>query len=185
MQKTISNYFFCFFVFIKKMKSQGQRDCGCGNCPSLKNSYNVCTSYEQELVAFNGGFIPAPPNSDVENIDGRFKLSFAPDLSYATFQVFVFNATNPGNQIVAAHLHVGDANANGPVIVTLFNNPEGTNVDGLLSNGKITNADIAHIEGYNTVASLYQGIQRGNIYVNIHSQLLPAGILRAQLFKTQ
>lgn len=161
-------------------ESHSSRDCGRDKLQNIR--YVVFLSYAQELVASTGmTFVPAPPDPRADAISGTFKIQFAKDLSFAIYKLYVFGATDPNNRITAAHLHAGAANVNGPVVVTLYNNTVGTTSNGLLTRGEIRNQDIALVEGYNTVASLYQGILRGDIYVNVHSQLFPGGVARAQL----
>ena len=101
----------------------------------------------------------------------------------------MFNAVLPDNRITAAHLHFGAANVNGLVLVTLFETLTPVNVDGLLAKGTIQNTNITHFDGgtdpnnqINSVASLYAAIQKNNIYVNIHSELLLGGAARGQIF---
>lgn len=146
-------------------------------------------SFFQELIPLlgsEGQFIPASSIEQDHGVTGRLKLRFNQDLSSVKYRLYVFDAIESNNRITAAHLHAGAANVNGPVIAFLY---EGApiNVDGLLSEGKLTNADITHVLSpsgfqFNTIASLYAGIREGQVYANVHSELLPAGIIRGQIF---
>ena len=148
-------------------------------------------SFAQELIPLlgqPGQFTPAFSQIG-NNITALLRLRFANDLRKLCFKLYVFDATRADNKIVGVHLHYGAANVNGPVLVTLFSNPLGQKSDGLLSKGIIRNIDISHYDGagnpanqINSVASLYDAIRRGNIYFNAHSQLLPDGAARGQIY---
>lgn len=143
----------------------------------------VPLSFDQEIINNNGTLEPLSLNHSDDNITAALRLTFDKKLSSAKYKLYVFNATNPNNQITMAHLHYGNSNVNGPIVVVLFPGiPQ--NVNGLLSQGTITNAkvykDSKHT--FNTIAALYQAILSGNIYVNVHSQRLPDGTARGQIF---
>lgn len=74
-----------------------------------------------------------------------------------------------GDAITAGHLHTGDAITNGSVILNL--NP-------VFTNGMAT--------GVVTVdrQSLVDSIKSGAVYINLHTTLFPAGLIRGQLDKT-
>lgn len=147
-------------------------------------SFCVPLSFDQELAENNIGSL-VPLSTIAENLDGIrgiLKLKFNSSLSRVAYAVYVFKATNPNNKITAAHLHLGTANLNGPVIVELFNGPA-RNVDGILINGLIDNSNIIIADQLiNSVASLYQAIRDGILYANVHSQSFPDGIIRGQIY---
>jgi len=94
-----------------------------------------------------------------------------------------------GAAITQAHLHCAGAGVNGPVIAFLFGPADpAVNVSGQLASGRLDNDDIIATEGepcgnpINNVASLYAAILEGRVYVNVHSEANPAGVVRAQLF---
>ena len=87
--------------------------------------------------------------------------------------------TTGGNEI---HLHLGKAGENGPVVVVLedFEEPlqqEDFTVFEIISGGRVLEAD-----GVNNIASLFQAVRRGEIYVDIHSERFPEGAARGQIF---
>lgn len=108
-----------------------------------------------------------------------------PGLTELRFDVRVTN----GNEITQAHLHCASAGVNGPVVAFLFG-PEdpGIDVSGRLAAGAIENADIIATDGepcgaaLNNIASLYDAILEGRVYVNVHSAANPGGEVRSQLF---
>lgn len=156
-----------------------------------QNTFCVPISFDQELIAGTGGvFVPLSLSFiNTDRIHGVLKLKFNSTLSRAGYRLYVYNAILRGNRIVDAHLHHGDAHENGPVIVGLFNsngNPRAVN--GLLSQGIIENRDIAIVDnngdatGFNSVASLFERIREGHIYVNVHNEQFPNGVIRGQIF---
>jgi hypothetical protein len=175
---------------------------------NLKNSCNICNDiqlfsctplvFEQELRPL----VVLPPNptqfqpasltgSNPDDYVGIFKIRFKSDLSSATFRLRAAGNLNPNNVITEAHIHVGSASVNGPIVVTLYptlSNPF-QNSNAVNIKGTITNADIAHFPGnelipvqINSVASLYDALRKGLLYVNVHTTLTPAGIIRGQLY---
>lgn len=169
----------------------------------IQRTFDVRLSFEQELVgAPTGPFVPRPANEAPHGTHGKLQLCFSKDLSSVKFKLFVFDASgkrNPNEKITAAHLHAGRADVNGGVIVLLYANADpscGKAVDGLLAEGTITNEHIikgvTSLSGYtfNSVASLYDGIRRGEVYANVHGSdtCQPGaigyanGIIRGQIF---
>jgi CHRD domain len=109
-------------------------------------------------------------------------------LSKATIRVVV----RRGVGITAAHLHCALPGVNGAIVVPLFNNPAGQDVDGELDLGDqaiVENADITPPpEGdaacgapLNNIASLAFAILTGRVYANVHSIANPDGVVRGQL----
>lgn len=116
---------------------------------------------------------------------GTATFRFDPGLKEMRYEVRVTN----GVGITQAHLHCAKSGVNGPVVVFLFG-PEdpGVDVNGKLSSGTVENSDLIETSGepcgaeLNNVASLYQAILDGRVYVNVHSEANPAGEVRSQLF---
>ncbi len=114
--------------------------------------------------AFLIGANEVPPNSS-----GAFGIS-----------VFVYNFNSNSFEIstgfaglsappVAGHIHRGEAGTNGPVIFNFSSFlPDGSSGSTIPTNGTLSASD--EIELY-----------AGNLYVNLHTPLYPAGEIRGQL----
>lgn len=73
------------------------------------------------------------------------------------------------NPATAAHIHVGPAGVNGPVVITLAAPSTGS------SGGTISNLDIELLK------AIIQNPE--NYYVNVHNPMYPGGAVRGQLSK--
>lgn len=151
-----------------------------------ETSFYVRISFDQELASKEGEDNLIPLSLITENpekIHGLLKLRFNNSLSVATYKLYVFNSGYNKNRIIGAHLQSGSANQNGLGIADLYSGFP-TNSDGVLSRGSLTNKDIHNIQGsvVNTISSLYQAILQGNVYVNVMTELFPAGFIRGQIY---
>ena len=164
--------------------------------------YCVPLSFDQELVAggtgptgttgttgttgstgTTGTFLQPLSNTtgNTGGVHGVLRLRFRNDLSSVKYALYVYNATSPQDRVTMAHLHLGFANVNGPIIVTLFMS-SGRNVDGLLSHGRIENGDITLTSSTNSIASLFQLVKERQLYCNVHTVTFPGGFIRGQIF---
>ena len=158
-----------------------------------QRSFCVPLVFQQELVPGPAGsFVPLSRTArNTDNIHGIIKLKFNKNTTRVGYKLYVYNATNISNRITGAHIHAGAANQNGPIIASLFDGPARKS-DGRLSEGVITNADTQLVSAptpnnysFNSVASIYEGIRRALVYVNIHSEEFPDGVIRGQVFAGQ
>jgi hypothetical protein len=95
------------------------------------------------------------------------------------FELGVEGAQN----VVAAHIHLGQPGDMGPVIVPLFSGGP-TSEDGILAMGTLTSADFVNdLEG-SSMADLLTEMLSGNTYVNVHTQANPMGEIRGQVLLT-
>ena len=79
----------------------------------------------------------------------------------------------------AVHIHRGGAEEAGPVMATLFSNPDGVDIaNGSVALGTITR-ETALAEGV-TFDDLREAVRTGAAYTNIHTKANPRGELRAQ-----
>lgn len=76
------------------------------------------------------------------------------------------SVTTTGVAAVAAHIHVGAAGKNGPVIVPLAKTSD--NVWAVPAGAKLTDAQ-------------YESFKAGDLYVNVHSAKYKGGEIRGQL----
>ena len=98
--------------------------------------------------------------------DGRGSFSATVDGDQLCFGITVANIDDP----VAAHIHKGRPNVNGPIVVTLIQPEDG---------------DPGASSGCVTVASdLSRAILKNphKYYVNVHNAAFPGGAVRSQLF---
>jgi hypothetical protein len=82
--------------------------------------------------------------------------------------------------VVAAHIHCGEAGVNGPVGVTLFGgSPVSSN--GILAQGTIDAPDAGNACGWTDIEDVVSAILNGEAYVNVHTLGNPSGEIRGQL----
>lgn len=84
-----------------------------------------------------------------------------------------------GTGMTMAHIHLGDKGANGPVITFLFG-PNQAGVSSIDVGGTITAAQLTGSLA-NDMAGFINALNRGGLYVNVHSIEHPAGVLRGQI----
>ena len=173
------------------------QDADFGEARKWELTFQTHLVFEQEVRSSPPVAIPL--HMRPSGIRGRFLITFAEDLTWACFRLFVEQGKcAPTNELVTqAHIHLAPAGQNGSVIVTLFHhsgtNQRGIRADGLLSEGKIWNSEIVPATfgavRVNTVASLYDALRQGLLYVNVHGSSVDTsqvswadGIVRGQLF---
>jgi hypothetical protein len=118
---------------------------------------------------------------------GRLRIEFNHPFTRADFRLRVGN----GVDITQAHLHCAPAGVNGPIVVFLFGlvSDPGVDVNGLLSEGELTNTSFAEDfdctatcgKPVNNIASLRAAILDGCIYANVHSVAHRGGVIRGQV----
>lgn len=104
---------------------------------------------------------------------GAAAFSLSADGTSLDYMVFA----NDLEDAIGAHIHAGSAGANGPVLATLFGPHIGLDVDGELSSGTITAADLTS----GTMAELTAALRDGDAYVNVPTTVYPAGEIRGQI----
>jgi 2',3'-cyclic-nucleotide 2'-phosphodiesterase (5'-nucleotidase family) len=84
-----------------------------------------------------------------------------------------------------AHIHIGAAGENGPIVAFLFGFVDGgVTRDGLLARGTVTGDDLIVPEGSDfdgTMADLVARLRNGTAYVNVHTVANPGGEIRGQV----
>jgi hypothetical protein len=95
-----------------------------------------------------------------------------------------------GQAVTEAHLHCAPPGENGPVVVKLYENEKGQNINGRLASGSITDSKIENSAQFcaNTIghsisseSDLIDAMNNGQIYVNVHSAPYPNGAARGQI----
>jgi hypothetical protein len=131
----------------------------------------------------------------VTNASGIAMFSLRNDRESLDYHVNVEGITN----VVQAHIHLGRAGSNGPIVVWLYPTtsppaapPGGGASHGLLSRGTITKANFMDELAGKEMQVLVDEIKAGNAYVNVHTNDgvpptntgpgdFPGGELRGQL----
>ena len=111
---------------------------------------------------------------------GKFTLFIeaGPNGVNISYELDVTNITD----VSGAHIHLGAAGTNGPVIVPLFAGPQKSgSFTGVLAKGTITEADLAGPMKGKTFADLTGAVLGGQTYVNVHTAANPAGEIRGQI----
>lgn len=88
------------------------------------------------------------------------------------------------DSVTQAHIHAGDANTAGPVMIFLLSNVAAgrapvTGTDRVLSVVEITRSSV--FQGVFTFDSLMTRIGNGTAYVNVHTRANPGGEIRGQI----
>jgi hypothetical protein len=105
-----------------------------------------------------------------------FKLSA--DGSSLSYKLNVSNVES----VVQAHIHLGPAGANGPVVAFLFGPvPGGVDATGRLASGSIEADDLTGPLADQPLSELIDAIEAGGAYVNVHTVDHPGGEIRGQL----
>jgi hypothetical protein len=177
MKRSYINYVLIAALFSIFSTASGQ-----GSIP--KFAFETKLSGAQEVTT-------NPPGGVTTDTGGSVRVEFDKKLSKATIKVVV----RRGVGITAAHLHCAIPGVNGAIVVPLFSNPAGQDVDGELDLGDkaiVENADITPPSGadeaacgvpLNNIASLAFAILSGRVYANVHSLANPAGVARGQLLQ--
>lgn len=137
------------------------------------------------LGALTGGQHPEPVETAAT---GGAVVSLSEDgteLEYALLVTAIEDVTQ-------AHIHLGSAGEEGPVVVWLYPGPDADEpelqdgrFDGILATGTITGDHlIGDLEG-DPLESLVDEIREENAYVNVHTETHPAGEIRGQLVRTE
>jgi hypothetical protein len=123
-----------------------------------------------------------PPSGSSATGQANFTLSM--DEMTLSYKIEASNLHN----ITMAHIHIAAAGANGPIAVWLYPSaPPATLISGVF-NGVLAEDDFAAadllgpLEGL-TLRDLFDEIDAGNAYVNIHTSQFPGGEIRGQISK--
>jgi hypothetical protein len=99
---------------------------------------------------------------------------------------YTLEITEPIQDLLQAHFHLGAKGVNGPIVVWLYPHPDGPPVpipgsfDGELASGVITPDDLRGPLAGNWPAFV-RALDRGHIYTNVHTVAHPPGEIRDQV----
>ncbi len=128
------------------------------------------------FVADLGGANAVPPVGTQARGQALFQVN-AQETALG-YRLFVANI----EFVQSAHIHLGAAGVNGPVVVPLFGGPTTPGrTDGLLASGTITAASLSGPLTGRTLRALLQALTAGTAYVNVHTNRYPAGEIRGQI----
>lgn len=108
---------------------------------------------------------------------GQAILHFSDDASSLSYKLIVANIKD----VVAAHIHCGEAGVNGPVGVTLHVGLVEGRFDGVLAEATVMAPDDGNACGWTDLGDVRAAIQSGAAYVNVHTLANPPGEIRGQV----
>ena len=156
-------------------------------CDDSPTSPAVKATYWAPLRSSN----EVPPNNSEALGQATFRLNAAgTELSYDLVSQKI-------NNIVQAHIHIGPAGANGPIVQFLFGlvpPGSGPQVDDVVARGTIDGSGFSGLLAGKPLSDLIAAIEAGNAYVNVHTRSgtapatnqpgdIPGGEIRGQLQK--
>ena len=119
----------------------------------------------KKFIAHLAGGNESPPRDT--NAQGQAKFDLSADGESLDYRLNVANIEN----VVAAHIHLGAADENGPVVAFLYG-PQpagGARIDGVIATGTITEDDLIGPLAGATFDDLLAAMRAGNTYVNVHT----------------
>jgi hypothetical protein len=121
-----------------------------------------------------------PPVETLARGQAIFQLS--KDGTELSYKLIVANIEN----VTMAHIHLGAAGVNGPVVVWLYPSAPPPQLiegrfDGVLAEGLITADDLVGPLAGASMDDLIDAIRAGNTYVNVHTSQYPPGEVRGQI----
>jgi len=125
---------------------------------------STAVAKEFKTGGLNGGEeVPARDS----NARGNATFELSDDGLTLSFKLIVANIDN----VVAAHIHIGPAGVNGPVVLFLYGNAPagGGTVNGVISDGTATAANLVGPLAGQPLSALIDAMIAGNAYVNVHT----------------
>lgn len=114
--------------------------------------------------------------------EGEAVFQLSQDGTKLTYRLNVANIDN----VLMAHIHMGAADANGPIVVWLYpSSPPPQEISGrfsgVLATGTITAADLMGPLAGQSLDALVAAMKAGGTYVQVHTTAHPAGEVRGQI----
>ena len=143
--------------------------------PKALSDVESKTDQHRNFNAHLSGDNEVPPFDTQAQGQANFKIS--KDGTELYYKLIVANIEN----VRASHIHLGEPDANGPVVAFLFGGPKVVGqTQGVLAEGTITASNVIGPLAGN-FAALVDAIRSGNAYVNVHTDQRPAGEIRGQI----
>jgi hypothetical protein len=149
-------------------------------CLAVVPSVLASTDQSRNFVAPLSGREEVPPVATRATGVATFKLSA--DGSELSYRLIAANIEN----VTQAHIHLGAAGVNGPVVVWLY--PDGPppqlipgRFQGILAEGTITEENLVGMLAGQPLTALVDAMRAGNTYVNVHTSQFPPGEIRGQI----
>lgn len=135
------------------------------------------TAESRNFVANLSGDEEVPPVDTLARGQAVFKLS--KDGTVLQYKLIAANIEDT----LQAHIHLGPAGTNGPVVTFLFGPvaPGSGIFRGVLAEGVITAEDLIGPLAGQPLSALIAAMEAGNTYVNVHTVQYPAGEIRGQI----
>ena len=130
--------------------------------------------FQTEFTASLSGDNEVPPVET--SATGEATFTFDDKAAELHYEVTVSDIQN----VVAAHIHCGAIDANGPVGVTLYDG-DPVSPDGVLAEGTVTQPDDGNGCGWTSLHDVIAAMRGDHTYVNVHTQENPAGEVRGQI----
>ena len=135
------------------------------------------------LLLSNGQVIP--PLGTVTNMTSKASIIFDWAMRFVTVSMQIRNNFSGVTDI---HLHLGEAGAGDGVsdIVVTVKELDPPFIDRTFTVLEVvTNERVETVDSVNNIASLYQAVRDGRIYVDVHTEDFPDGEIRGQIFPSR
>lgn len=129
-------------------------------------------AHPQVFVAYLSGDQQVPPVTT--SAQGLAIIWMSPDGKTLHYHVLVANLKDA----TMAHIHLGKAGTNGPVVVTLFHSMTPVSTTGVLAAGTATASQLEGPLAGHPLSDLLAAMTTGGAYVNVHTKQHPDGETR-------
>lgn len=136
------------------------------------------STFRAHLLGANEVQVPAV----VTQAQGQALFHLSKDGTALSYRLVVANI----DDVLQAHIHLGPAGANGPVVAWLYPSAPPAQLipgvfNGVLAQGTITAAGLVGPLAGASLSDLLAAMMAGNTYVNVHTSAYPAGEIRGQI----
>jgi hypothetical protein len=130
---------------------------------------------EKSFKAMLSGSEGVPAVETMSKGDATFTL--IKDGKALSYYVTVSDIEN----VTAAHIHIGKKGENGPPVALITNEKKAGKFSGTLAEGTITEKELMGSLMGKSVKDLVKQIEKGNAYLNVHTDKYPNGEIRGQI----